>query len=101
MSSIENGSEDRFIIDGQQRITTVSLILIALVNAYKANEIESSDKKITEKIFKRYLVDEYQEDERKVKLLLNENLLSLYKRHTPIPYSSPEEEPLPLAAETD
>lgn len=68
VSSIENGSEDRFIIDGQQRITTVSLILIALVNAYKANEIEASDKKITEKIFKRYLVDEYQEDERKVKL---------------------------------
>lgn len=68
VSSIENGSEDRFIIDGQQRITTVSLILIALVNAYKANEIEAIDKKITEKIFKRYLVDEYQEDERKVKL---------------------------------
>ncbi len=68
VSSIENGSEDRFIIDGQQRITTVSLILIALVNAYKANEIEATDKKITEKIFKRYLVDEYQEDERKVKL---------------------------------
>lgn len=68
VSSIENGSEDRFIIDGQQRITTVSLILIALVNAYKANEIEASDQKITEKIFKRYLVDEYQEDERKVKL---------------------------------
>ena len=68
VSSIENGSEDRLIIDGQQRITTVSLILIALVNAYKANEIEATDNKITEKIFKRYLVDEYQEDERKVKL---------------------------------
>ena len=68
VSSIENGTEDRFIIDGQQRITTVSLILIALVNAYKENAIEASDKKITEKIFKRYLVDEYQEDERKVKL---------------------------------
>lgn len=68
VSSIENGSEDRFIIDGQQRITTVSLILIALVNAYKENAIEATDKKITEKIFKRYLVDEYQEDERKVKL---------------------------------
>ena len=38
---------------------------------------------------------------REVELLLNENLLSLYKHHTPIPYTSPEEEPLPLAAETD
>ena len=52
VSSIENGSEDRFIIDGQQRITTVSLILIALVNAYKENAIEATDKKITEKIFR-------------------------------------------------
>ncbi len=56
VSSIQPGTEDRFIIDGQQRITTVSLLLIAMVN------------KLVEKIFKRYLVDEYQEDERKVKL---------------------------------
>ena len=37
---------------------------------------------------------------REVELLLNDNLLSLYKHHTPIPYSLEEEEaPLPLAAE--
>lgn len=35
---------------------------------------------------------------REVELLLNENMLSLYKKHTPIPYST-EDEPLPLAAE--
>lgn len=35
---------------------------------------------------------------REVELLLNNNLLSLYKKHTPIPYST-EEEPLPMAAE--
>ncbi|MBE6339573.1 MAG: DUF262 domain-containing protein [Bacteroidales bacterium] len=32
VSSIQSGTEDRFIIDGQQRITTVSLLLIAMVN---------------------------------------------------------------------
>ncbi len=38
---------------------------------------------------------------REVELLLNENLLSLYKLHTPIPYTTEEEEsPLPLAAES-
>ena len=68
VSSIESGTEDRFIIDGQQRITTVSLLLIAMVNAKKAEEIEATDTKLVDKIFKRYLVDEYQEDERKVKL---------------------------------
>ena len=35
-----------------------------------------------------------------VELLLNENLISLFKHHTPIPYSTEEEDtPLPLAAE--
>lgn len=68
VSSIEPGTEDRFIIDGQQRITTVSLLLIAMVNAYKKGLISADDSKLAEKIYKRYLVDEYQEDERKVKL---------------------------------
>ena len=68
VSSIQAGTEDRFIIDGQQRITTVSLLLIAMVNAFKAGDIHATDGKLVDKIFKRYLVDEYQEDERKVKL---------------------------------
>lgn len=68
VSSIQSGTEDRYIIDGQQRITTVSLMLIAMVNAKKEGLIEAEDAKLVEKIFKRYLVDEYQEDERKVKL---------------------------------
>ena len=59
VSSIQSGTEDRFIIDGQQRITTVSLLLIAMVNAKKDGLIESTDAKLVEKIFKRYLVDEY------------------------------------------
>ena len=57
VSSIQAGTEDRFIIDGQQRITTVSLLLIAMVNAKKDGLIESTDAKLVEKIFKRYLVD--------------------------------------------
>ena len=39
-----------------------------MVNAKKEGLIEATDAKLVEKIFKRYLVDEYQEDERKVKL---------------------------------
>lgn len=66
VSSVQSGTEDRFIIDGQQRITTVSLLLIAMVNAKKEGLIEATDAKLVEKIFKRYLVDEYHE--RKVKL---------------------------------
>lgn len=36
---------------------------------------------------------------REVEQLLNDNLLSLYKHHTPIPYSTEEDTPLPMAAE--
>lgn len=68
VSSIQSGTEDRYIIDGQQRITTVSLLLIAMVNASNEDKISVEDPKLVEKIFKCYLVDEYQEDERKVKL---------------------------------
>ena len=37
---------------------------------------------------------------REVELLLNNNILSLYKHHTPVPYSTEEEDiQLPMAAE--
>ena len=36
---------------------------------------------------------------REVELLLNENLLSLYKHHTPIPYTTEEDGKMPMAAE--
>ena len=39
---------------------------------------------------------------REVEMLLNDNILSLYKKHTPIPYSTGEEDGrLPMAAESD
>ena len=68
VSSIQSGTEDRFIIDGQQRITTVSLILIAMVNAHKEGLIMANDARLVSKIFRCYLVDEFQDNERKVKL---------------------------------
>ena len=37
---------------------------------------------------------------REVELLLNDNMLSLYKHHTPIPYTTEEDTPLPMAAES-
>lgn len=36
---------------------------------------------------------------REVEMLLNSNLLSLYKRHTPLPYPTDEPETMPMAAE--
>lgn len=60
---------ERIIIDGQQRITTVSLLLMALINGCKEGVIEAGDTSLPGMIFHRYLTEEFNgEDKRKVKL---------------------------------
>lgn len=59
---------DQYIIDGQQRITTVSLILTALVNGAKAGDIKFRNEGLPIKIYECFLVDKYKEAERKIKL---------------------------------
>lgn len=62
--------EEYTIIDGQQRITTVSLLLLAIRNYILSHpEITVSNIK-PEKIYNSYLIDEYAEDEKKLKLKL-------------------------------
>ena len=56
------------LIDGQQRVTTISLILIALINAMKNGEIVSDDSRLCDIIEETYIVDKYRKDERKVRL---------------------------------
>ncbi len=61
--------EENMIIDGQQRITTISLLLLAIRNFVIANpkmEININ----TKKIMNAYLTDEYAENEKKLKLKL-------------------------------
>lgn len=61
-------NDDYLVIDGQQRITTISLLMIAMVNAAKAGDLEYYDERKIAMIYRTYIVDEYQDDERKVKL---------------------------------
>lgn len=62
------GSEDFVIIDGQQRITTVSLLFLAMINAVKNGDAEIENQRLCEKIMDTYIVDEYSSDEKKVRL---------------------------------
>lgn len=56
------------LIDGQQRITTVSLILIAMINAMKQRIMASEDSNLVDILQDTYIIDKYRKEERKVRL---------------------------------
>ena len=56
------------IIDGQQRLTTISLLMLAMYNLMKAGIITPSQGNLPDKIYKTYLIDEWQEGETRIKL---------------------------------
>ena len=61
---LKGGNKDDFIIiDGQQRLTTVSLMLIALRKAIKNGKVRVDDSSISNRIWNDYLVDVYKNNE--------------------------------------
>lgn len=64
----KGGKSDYLVIDGQQRITTISILFTAMVNLMKSGLVEADDKRLAEKIEKKFLVDEYQTEDRKLRL---------------------------------
>lgn len=67
--------EPLLIIDGQQRLTTISLLLEALARQIGDNEIEGFSAK---KIRNYYLINPLEDGDRKYKLLLSQNDRSTY-----------------------
>lgn len=67
-SANKGGKSDYLVIDGQQRITTISILFTAMVNLMKSGTVVAEDKRLAEKIEKKFLVDEYQTEERKLRL---------------------------------
>ena len=65
--SYAHSRDEVVLIDGQQRITTVSLILIAIVNALKKGVMITDDDTLVLRI-EDYLVDKYDKTTRKVRL---------------------------------
>lgn len=60
--------EDWLIIDGQQRITTVSLLILALINAAQAHDIACEYPDDIQKIKDNYLLADRKKTHRKIKL---------------------------------
>ena len=60
---------DLLIIDGQQRITTISLLVLAAINAVKNREMKCESEKFVEDTKAKYLMAEYRRHvDRKIKL---------------------------------
>jgi len=61
-------SSELTIIDGQQRITTVTLLLLAIHNLGKAGKVEINNAHLVDEIFETYLVNKFQTEDQKLKL---------------------------------
>ena len=58
------------VIDGQQRLTTVSLLLLALTHFLKENPDCSLEDETWEEIQETYLINKHRKDDSRFKLLL-------------------------------
>lgn len=56
------------VIDGQQRLTTVSLLLLAMYNLITKGVVIAEEKTLANQIYEDFLVDKYQPEETRIKL---------------------------------
>lgn len=62
------GMQEYLVIDGQQRLTTVSLLLLATYNLIITGAISTSKPRLQDKILEEYLIDKYEPEDTKMKL---------------------------------
>ena len=66
---VPDGSKIEYhIIDGQQRLTTVTLLLLAIANMVRSGQVQSADGTVADQIMKRYIVDEWSSGDDNIKL---------------------------------
>lgn len=69
-----NGSKTEYhIIDGQQRVTTITLFLLAIRNLLDKGLVTSKENKLSNQIMERFIIDAYANDDDKIKLHPIEN----------------------------
>lgn len=68
------------VIDGQQRLTTISLLLLAMYNLLNEGKITTETPTMAQEIFEDYLVDKHQPKETRIKLKPVKNDRSAFER---------------------
>ena len=68
-SVVPNGSKIEYhIIDGQQRLTTISLLLLAIRNQIANGKVTTSEEKLDEQISQRFLISPWASKDDRIKL---------------------------------
>lgn len=66
---VPNGSKIEYhIIDGQQRLTTITLLLLAIRNLVAQGKLKTDEGKLDEQISQRFLISPWANDDDKIKL---------------------------------
>ena len=73
VTSSADSSYNRLVIDGQQRLTTISLLLLAGIKAVKDGAIEISEESKLDEAYEVFLKAKFCNSERKIKLVPIEN----------------------------
>lgn len=73
VTSSADNSYNRLVIDGQQRLTTISLLLLAGIKAVKDGAIEISEESKIDEAYEVFLKAKFCNSERKIKLVPIEN----------------------------
>ena len=73
VTSSADSSYNRLVIDGQQRLTTISLLLLAGIKAVKAGAIEISEESKIDEAYEVFLKAKFCNSKRKIKLVPIEN----------------------------
>ena len=68
-SVVPNGSKIEYhIIDGQQRLTTVTLLLLAISNLVAQGKVKSDEGNLNEQILQRFIISQWAKEDDKIKL---------------------------------
>lgn len=66
---VPDGSKVEFhIIDGQQRLTTVTLLLLAMCNMVKTERVKSNEEALDDQILERFIIAKWAKGEDRIKL---------------------------------
>lgn len=64
----DGANEEYLVIDGQQRLTTVSLLLLAMYNLLEQKKVVPAKATLGERIYEGYLVDKWADEDTRIKL---------------------------------